>query len=163
MPHAVSRWQRTDAADEAGTPHAPAAVSESLGATIRYLGGGSKEAREIAAPEAAAEDDGMIEEAKLEAAMNYLATTDEVCAELKTNVARSEYMAKVAESMAFNLLEGPMEARKNEARVATSVKDAWESHFQATQAYEIVRARRERAVLTVDVWRSQNANRRQAA
>lgn len=105
----------------------------------------------------------MIDETKLERAMNYLAETDEVGAELKTNVARSEYMAKVAESMAFNLLEGPMEARKHEARVAGAVKEAWESHFKAMQAYEVVRARRERAVLTVDVWRSQNANRRQAA
>ncbi len=105
----------------------------------------------------------MIDEAKLERAMNYLAETDEVGAELKTNVARTEYMAKVAESMVFNLLEGGAEVRKHCARADSAVREAWETHFKALQAYEVVRARRERAVLTVDVWRSQNANRRQAA
>lgn len=104
----------------------------------------------------------MIDEAKLERAMEFLAQSDEMGAELKANVARTEYLAKVAESMCFNALDGPMEARKNEARVADSTKVAWEKHFQALQAYEVIRAKRERAVLTVDVWRSQNANRRQA-
>ena len=105
----------------------------------------------------------MIDEQKLERAMNYLAETDETCAELKANVARTDYLAKVAEALAFNLCEGSNDVRKNEARVAAPVREAWEAHFSAMKAYEVVRARRERAILTIEVWRTISANRRLAA
>ena len=105
----------------------------------------------------------MIDESTLERAMDYLSDTDVECAALKADVHRSEYLAKVAEALAFQLAEGSIEAKKAEAKRVTTVQDAWEKHFSAMQAYEIVRAKRERAVLTVEVWRSMNANRRQAA
>lgn len=102
----------------------------------------------------------MISPARLEKALTYLAETDEVCASHKAEVARSEYMAKVADAMAFKLAEGNNEERKVEARLAQPVIEAWEKHFKAVQAYETIRAKREREILIVDVWRSLNANRR---
>lgn len=105
----------------------------------------------------------MIDDALLDKAMNFLADTDEPCAELKANVARSEYLAKVSESLSFTLATGNNEERKADARTSQTVQEAWEKHFAAVEAYERMRARRERAILTIEVWRSQNANRRQAA
>lgn len=109
----------------------------------------------------------MITDELLERAMTFLAESDIECAELKANVARSEYLAKVGESLAYTLASARktlnVEGCKAEARTSQTVMDAWEKHFSAVKAYEVMRARRERAVLTVEVWRSQNANRRQAA
>lgn len=109
----------------------------------------------------------MIDELTLDKAMNFLAETDSECAELKANVARSEHMAKVAEAMAYltvpNSERKNVEHRKAEAKTSDEVKDRWADHFDAVKAYEVVRARRERAVLTVDVYRTQAANRRAGA
>jgi hypothetical protein len=95
--------------------------------------------------------------------MEYLSLSDVESAELKSNVARTEYLAKVAEALSFQIAEGSVEAKKCEARVSPGVREAWEKHFSAIQAYEIVRARRQRAELVVDIYRTQSANRRQAA
>jgi autonomous glycyl radical cofactor GrcA len=105
----------------------------------------------------------MIDEIKLEKAMNYLAMTDQECAEAKANVARTEFMAKVTEALSFKMAEGNIEARKAEARVSPGVREAWEAHFKAIESYEVIRARRQRAELVVDIYRTQSANRRQAA
>ena len=105
----------------------------------------------------------MIEEKQLEKAMNYLADTDREGAELKADVARTEFLAKVCEAMHYKAGEGSIEDRKQSARLAPEVKAAWEKHFQAITEYETVRAKRERAVLTVEVYRTESANRRRAA
>jgi hypothetical protein len=105
----------------------------------------------------------VISEVQLDKAMNYLAETDVECAELRANVARSEFMAKVCEGLHYKSASGSVEDRKQEARTTQAVIDEWEKHFVAITKYETVRARRMRAELLVEVWRSQNANRRQAA
>lgn len=102
----------------------------------------------------------MISDTQLERAMEYLAQTDEPYAELRADVLRTEHLAKVAESLAFQLATGNVEERKAEARTTDTVRAAWEKHFAAVKAFELVRARRERAGLVVEVWRSENANRR---
>jgi hypothetical protein len=93
-------------------------------------------------------------------AMEYLAETDELAASLKANEVRTEYLAKVAEALAFRMCEGSVEAKKAEAKTMPNVLEAWKEHFQAIQDYELVKAKRARAVLVVDTWRSVNANRR---
>ena len=105
----------------------------------------------------------MIDQDKMERAMDYLAETDAECAHLRADVARSEFMAKVCEGLHYKSASGSVEDRKQEARTTQAVIDEWEKHFVAITKYETVRARRMRAELVVEVWRSQNANRRQAA
>jgi hypothetical protein len=95
--------------------------------------------------------------------MEYLADTDTECAELKADVARTEYIAKLKEAVAFKVADGNIEERKAIARSSGDAQTAWDAHFSAIRAYEIVRAKRERAVLVVDVWRTTQANRRKAA
>jgi hypothetical protein len=80
---------------------------------------------------------------------------------MKANVARTEYMAKVAEAVAYKAIPaGSVEDKKAEAKIMPQCMKAWEDHFVAVTEFEKVRARREREVLIIDVWRSINANRR---
>lgn len=93
--------------------------------------------------------------------MQFLATTDLEIASWKGQMLRTEYMAKVAEAMAFKALEGGVEERRQAARTIPEVQAKWEEHWDTVVKYENLRARRERAVLTVELWRSVNASRRQ--
>ncbi len=102
----------------------------------------------------------LVSEDRLEKALSYLAQTDEACAEAKAHVLRTEHLAKVAEALAFKATEGPVELRKQIARLAGPSREAWEAHFQAVVAYETLRAKREKEVLVIETWRSLNANQR---
>lgn len=104
----------------------------------------------------------MISTEKLEGALAYLARTDDEIAEAKAVVARSEYLAKLREAFAFKTAEGDtVRDREVVAKTDAEAQEAWNRHFMAVVDYEKLRAKRERAVLTVDVWRSENASRRQ--
>ena len=102
-----------------------------------------------------------IPDSRLEKALHYLATSDQSSAELKADVARTEYVAKLREAAAYKLSEGTVEERKAIAKLAATSQEAWEKHFLAIAAYEKVRAKRELESLVVDVYRTVSANRRQ--
>jgi hypothetical protein len=103
----------------------------------------------------------VLNESRVTDALHYLAGSDELVASLKSNVARTEYMAKLQESMAYKAIPiGSVEDKKAEAKMQPQAIAAWNAHFEAVTEYEKVRARREREVLVIDVWRSINANRR---
>ncbi len=106
--------------------------------------------------------DELVSDDRVSKALEYLASTDEKFAEAKVATSRTEYMAKLAEAMAFKSVQvGSVEDKKAEAKMSKSVMQAWDTHYAAVIAYERLRASRERAVLLVDLWRSVNANRRQ--
>jgi hypothetical protein len=75
-------------------------------------------------------------------------------------VLRAEYLADVAESMAFKLLKGGVEERKREAKTVGDVRTAKENYFAAVRGFEKLRAQRKSAELLIETWRSVNANRR---
>lgn len=102
----------------------------------------------------------MISEEQCENALKYLASTDETGAILKGNVARSEYLAKLARAKVFLLSEGSVEARKATAEVSTEVQKAEDDYCTAVVEFEKVRAKRATRELIVETWRSVNANRR---
>jgi hypothetical protein len=103
----------------------------------------------------------LLSESRVTDALHYLANSDELVAQLKTNSARTEYLAKLQEAMAYKAIQvGSVEDKKSEAKMQPQAIAAWNAHFEAVTEYEKVRARREREVLVIDVWRSINANRR---
>ncbi len=102
----------------------------------------------------------MIDERRLEKAMTYLAQSDEKAAELKAEVDRSEYKAKTTKATVFLHLEGTVAEREAGAMTANETKDAYRAHFQAIRDYQAVANKRELERLVVEVWRSENANRR---
>jgi hypothetical protein len=95
--------------------------------------------------------------------VDHLAATDDATAELKANVARTKYLAELAEAFAFKGISvGSVADREAEAQMNKDVQTAWEAHFQAIAKYEKARATRERGQMIFEGFRSASANRRQA-
>lgn len=93
-------------------------------------------------------------EDRVDAAMQYLATTDLEVANWRGSVMRSEYMVEVAEALAFKMGEGGVEERKKAAKCTEEVKKATEEYIHATVEFEKLKARRQREVLVIELYRS---------
>lgn len=100
-------------------------------------------------------------EERMSRALAFLAETDAEFADCRVSVLRTEYLMEVAESLAFKLLEGGVEERKKAAKTMPEVQTKFEEHMVAVRHYEFLRARRKRAELIFEMYRSLNANRRQ--
>ena len=100
-------------------------------------------------------------EERMSRALAFLAETDAEFADVRVQVLRTEYLVDVAESLAFKLLEGGVEERKKAAKANPEVQQKFEEHLQAVRHFEFLRARRKRAELSFEMYRSLNANRRQ--
>jgi hypothetical protein len=105
----------------------------------------------------------MVTDERCTKALTYLAETDQLAAELKTDVARKEYAADLARKRVFLTADGNNEERKAIAEVSVDVQTAEDEFAKATLAYERVRAKRTTEAYIIEVWRSVNANRRQGS
>jgi hypothetical protein len=104
----------------------------------------------------------VIDEKRLEKALTYLATSDEPCAALRADMARTELKAKATRAAMVKLAEGSSaSAREAAADASQEVAEAWEKHFKAMHAYHAMNNKRATEAIVVDTWRSMNANRRQ--
>lgn len=103
----------------------------------------------------------MVTDERMEKALKYLATTDEESAELKTQVARCEYLGKRIRARQFLMAEGSVEAKKATAETSQEALLADEDLSRAILAYEKIRAKRTTEELVIEVWRTASANRRQ--
>ena len=102
----------------------------------------------------------MIADERASKALHYLASTDEDAAELKTQVARMEYLVDLARKKHFLLAEGNIETRKALAESSEPVKQAQENYLVALLSFEKIRAKRVTEALIVDTWRTCSANAR---
>lgn len=97
----------------------------------------------------------------MEAAMEYLAETDERFAEGKTQLLHCEILCKRVRARIFVTAEGKsVEERKAKAENHADVIEADEGLCQATEYFETLKAKRSRAEIVIDVWRSINASLR---
>lgn len=103
----------------------------------------------------------MISDDRLQKALTYLSQTDEEAANLKVELARTEYRCKLVRAQVFLESEGSVEAKKAKAEVSQLVQQAQEQEFKAMGAFEYVKAKRATEEWVVDIWRSIQANRRQ--
>jgi hypothetical protein len=103
----------------------------------------------------------MIDEARLAKALTYLATTDEPCAELRTDMERAEFKAKAIKDVVFRHLSGSVADRQAEAGTAEEYTEAMDAYFDTMQKYEAMRNKRTTETIVVETWRSLNASRRQ--
>lgn len=102
-----------------------------------------------------------ITQERMELAMNFLADTDDSFAIAKTDVLRAEILCKRARARIFGTAEGSsIEARKSAAEVHKDVIEADDELVRATLEFESVRAKRQRAEIVIEVWRSIEASRR---
>lgn len=103
----------------------------------------------------------LVNEQRLEQALQFLAETDFEYAQWKSMVLRSEYMSEVAEDMVYlALTDGTVEERKRKANVSDEHRKAQEEHFQAVAKFENLRAQRQRHIHVIDIYRTQEASRR---
>lgn len=101
-------------------------------------------------------------ELDIERALNYLSQTDGEYGVLKGAARAAEYKLRHARAVFMLDSEEKSIAGKEMAALASSqYAQAIEEYQNAVAAYETVSAKRQRAVLTIEVWRSLNANRRQ--
>lgn len=103
----------------------------------------------------------LISQQRLEKALSLLAETDAEYAQWKGAVLRNEHMAKVAESLAYKSLDGTVEDKKRAVLLVPEVAKAHEEAFKAVVAYEALKARRQREVLIIELWRTMESSRRQ--
>lgn len=103
----------------------------------------------------------MISEDRMQKALTYLAETDEECADLRTEMARSELKAKRTRAAVLKLSEGTSVQREALADTSPETEAAWEEHFKAYRAFHAMNNKRATEAVVIDTWRSLNANRRQ--
>jgi hypothetical protein len=95
----------------------------------------------------------------MEAAMEFLAETDEKYAIAKADLLRTDILAKRVRSRQFTAGEGSVEARKAAAEVHSEVIEADDALITATLEFEALKARRGRAEIVIDVFRTLEASR----
>ena len=103
----------------------------------------------------------MINNERISMALKFLTESDEPCANWKVEVARKEYLCKVARAKIFHNIEGSVESRKARAEIDQDVTEAEEARFMAMAEYEKMKAKRETEALVIEVWRTFSANLRQ--
>lgn len=103
----------------------------------------------------------MITEDRLSKALRYLAESDIEAAQLKTDVKRAEYKLKKIEATLFIHYDGAVRERESMARTSDGYQKAVDEYLKAYQASEEIQNKRITESLIVDVWRTEQANRRQ--
>ena len=103
-----------------------------------------------------------IDEARVLKAMEYLADTDSAYAVEKATVERTEILRKRSRARVFLTTEGTVAERQAQAETHADVAAADDEYITAVKAYEELRARRQRAELLVDVFRTLESSRRVA-
>jgi hypothetical protein len=104
----------------------------------------------------------MINQDKMEAAMLFLAESDLPYAQAKTSLMQTEILCKRTRARIFLSSDGSVESRKAAAETHGEAIAADDQYCEATLAFETLKARRSRAEIVVDVWRSINASQRRA-
>lgn len=97
-----------------------------------------------------------------DAALEFLQDSCEAIAASKGELERSEILRKRARKRIFlGAPDGPVAQREAYAEVNEEVIAADERHIEAVVAYESLRAKRELRVIQTEVYRTQEASRRQ--
>ena len=94
--------------------------------------------------------------------MCYLAETDQAYADYVAAKLRCEILAKRVRARVFVEQEGSAELRKAKAECHTDVEDADKFLVEAILYLEGLKAKRSRAEIVIDVWRSLNASQRKS-
>lgn len=102
----------------------------------------------------------MITDERAEQALEYLQSTTGKIGEAKAELERSEILRKRVRRKYFLTTEGTVAVREAEAECRVEVQEADDRYCEAVAAYESLRARRDIETITLDVWRTESANRR---
>jgi len=103
----------------------------------------------------------LIHEDRAESAVEFLRDTAEQYGQMRGRVAYAEGNLRRVKALEMLNKEGGLGMREAEALGSDAYLAALEDEQNAVAEYETLRAKREAAVLTIEVWRSQNSTRRQ--
>ena len=92
--------------------------------------------------------------------MEFLADTDDKFAHCKTEMLRSEILVERAKARVFIIAVGNVEERKAAAKVSGDVTEAEDTYIGWVKEFETLKAKRQRAEIVIDTWRSLEASRR---
>ena len=92
--------------------------------------------------------------------LEYLAATDEPCAQAKASMKYYEHHLKTVKAMDFLDATGTQKDRESTAYAGKNYDECKRAYRDAVFEYEKHNNKRKTAELTIEVWRSQNANRR---
>ena len=104
----------------------------------------------------------IISEEKLGNALVFLAESDDKYAHLKAEMMRAEILVERSKARCFLLADGNVEERKCTAKTSGDVIQAEDTYIGYVKEFEGLRAKRQRAELVVDVFRTLEASRRKA-
>ena len=105
-------------------------------------------------------DTTIISDEQLGNALRYLAETDHDYAKEKAELERSDILRRRSRSRMFLLAEGNNEERKAKADTSADVEHADEAYCENVEAFETLKAKRERAEIVVRVYQTLEATRR---
>ncbi len=105
-------------------------------------------------------DDFYALEGVAEKALHYLKDTDSEAAKLKANVAYLDEHRKIVKAQEFLKCDGPIGIREQMAIASKAYEQAVLALQLGTEQYEVVKNRRFSAEQQIEIWRSENANRR---
>lgn len=97
---------------------------------------------------------------KAEKALHFLAETDVAYAEAKAQVERTTILCKRVRARITHGATGSVEHKKAEAEISVEAGEADDAYIAAVEAYETLKAKRQRAELTIDFFRTVEASRR---
>ena len=102
----------------------------------------------------------MISEDRVEAAVEYLRDTARQYGQARGRALYTENNLRRVKALNMPP-EGAVAAREAEAYASVAYRDALEDMENAVAEAETIRALRDAAIYTIEVWRSQNSTRRQ--
>jgi len=105
----------------------------------------------------------IITDKDVETAIHYLAQTDKEHGQLSGMVKAFEHKKHVIRSQEFLDANGTMAEKEAYAYASQAYKNWIEEYRDAVMSREIIGAKRKRAELTIEVWRTEAANRRQGS
>ena len=102
----------------------------------------------------------MINQARLQQALTYLAETDEECAKLRADHARAEFQAKTVKNVLFEAeSSGSIADRTAKAESSQEYISIKNEEFNYFFRYEAMKNKRITESILIDTWRSLNAGR----
>ena len=104
----------------------------------------------------------MITQERMEAALNYLAESDDDFAVAKADLLRAEIVCKRTRARLYLETTGSVDERKGKVECFPAAIEVDELLVQATIAFEKLKAQRQRAEIVIDVWRSINDSMRRS-
>ena len=102
----------------------------------------------------------IVPEEEVHDAIEYLRRSAFEIGKAREDLVRSEHMVKHIEAIGYLSAQGSQEARKAQARTQDRWEKATTEHAEAAGQYEKHRSLRTAAEMTIEVWRSQQANLR---